>query len=119
MSADHRIALRIPADDPCFAGHFEGRPLLPGAALLACYVLPALIRMRTAAGVDGQRNTLRTVQRLKFSAEVLPGEVLRLDPGPDPAAQRLGFQVWKGAEGGEQRLCASGVLMFEQGGAGA
>src|ERR1700760_4072795 len=30
----HRVSFAIPADHPCLAGHFPGRPIVPGVLLL-------------------------------------------------------------------------------------
>src|SRR5450432_3905272 len=64
----------IAADHPAFAGHFPGRPLLPGVALVA-EVLEA------AAADRGLKEAIGTSPRLsvvKFLAPVLPGAVLEI-----------------------------------------
>ncbi len=66
--------LVIPADHPAFAGHFPGRPVLPGAVLLDLIVADAALA------------PLAGVVRLKFLRPVLPSETItyRLEPAaPD------------------------------------
>ena len=99
-SVDTTVAL----DHPAFAGHFPGRPLLPGVALLA-EVLEALA---WTGGVG--------VPVLKFLSPVLPGDRLHIEWTEQGA--RVRFEVWasRGAEsdGGaaqaSRTLAASGQL---------
>ncbi|MFO1293485.1 MAG: AMP-binding protein [Rubrivivax sp.] len=93
------ITLQVPADHPAFAGHFPGRPVLPGATLLAL-VLAALearpvLRSRLAAGL--------VVEQVKFLAAVEPGSTLVLRFAPAPRG--LGFEVRAG-----ERVVARGML---------
>lgn len=71
---DERITVprHIAADHPAFAGHFPGRPLLPGALLLAD-VLEALHGVPALAACLGP--TPR-VNAAKFLAPVAPGSDL-------------------------------------------
>ena len=63
---------RFGADDPTFAGHFPGRPLLPGVYQLEM--------ARAAAGwaLDCPL-AVREVCRAKFRRPILPGEIVRLE----------------------------------------
>jgi 3-hydroxymyristoyl/3-hydroxydecanoyl-(acyl carrier protein) dehydratase len=62
--------LTIEATHPAFAGHFPGRPVLPGVALLA-EVWEAALLSRTEA--------LLTLDVVKFLSPVTPGMTLRID----------------------------------------
>ena len=64
-------ALRIAADHPAYAGHFPGRPILPGVALLS-EVMHAIER---ATGRGAERWTLASA---KFLQPVTPGMPLTL-----------------------------------------
>lgn len=85
------------ADHPVYAGHFPGRPIVPGVMLLDL-VLHAL---STAHGLDESHWQLNTV---KFLSPVTPGEVLELrhDAVADDA---IAFSLHAQA-----RLVASGRL---------
>jgi 3-hydroxymyristoyl/3-hydroxydecanoyl-(acyl carrier protein) dehydratase len=81
----------IASDHPAFAGHFPGRPLLPGALLLA-EVLEALLGVPALAARLGPQPTLDAA---KFLAPVPPGAslVIIVQDGP----RSLRFEVHHGA----------------------
>jgi len=64
----------IAADDPCLEGHFPGRPLVPGAVLLA-ETLAAL------ASLVGRDAALWALDGVKFRRPVAPGEVVSVSAG--------------------------------------
>lgn len=69
-------ALRhIAAGHPVFAGHFPGRPVLPGAALLA-EVLEAIQAVPALAAALGAAPTLTAA---KFLSPVTPGSELVIE----------------------------------------
>lgn len=86
----------IAVDHPAFAGHFPGRPILPGVVLLA-EVLEAL----RAAGQLGECGI--TINAAKFLAPVGPGALLDIHVEPGEASRR--FEVRQGTQ-----PVASGVL---------
>ncbi|WP_052213910.1 3-hydroxyacyl-ACP dehydratase FabZ family protein [Belnapia sp. F-4-1] len=71
-----------PADHPAFAGHFPGRPILPGVVLLDAVL--------QAAGL-GQAHLLRA----KFTAPVLPGDAVEISLVPRVGG-RVGFTCVSG-----------------------
>ncbi len=91
------VPLGIAPDHPAFEGHFPGRPILPGVALLG-EVFAALAR---SAGFDPLSFTLSSA---KFLRPVPPGEplVLRFAQAPGGAIR---FEVH-----GEAGLVASGAV---------
>lgn len=64
--------LPVPATHPCFAGHFPGNPVVPGALLLTW--LKQQIFERLGLRVTG-------IKQIKFLAPVLPGQHLTVDLG--------------------------------------
>lgn len=91
------VRLRIASDHPAFAGHFPGRPLLPGAVLLA-EVLEAVRADPELAASVGAAPRLAVA---KFLAPVPPGAELSVSF--DLNATLLRFEVAHGAA-----LAASG-----------
>jgi 3-hydroxyacyl-[acyl-carrier-protein] dehydratase len=66
--------IKFGADHPAFAGHFPGRPVLPGVALLAAVLEAAAAEARVAAAI-GPSPRLAWV---KFLAPVEPGSSLAI-----------------------------------------
>lgn len=64
------LALPIPADHPAFAGHFPGRPIVPGVVLLER--AQAMVEAATGQLFGG-------VAMAKFLSPVGPGDALWLD----------------------------------------
>lgn len=72
---------------PWFAGHFPGRPILPGVYLIeACAQLTAVVcRSGSPAGGEDRLaegapiDYLASVERFKFTSPVVPGETLVLE----------------------------------------
>ena len=75
-----RVPIRIGADHPCLAGHFPGKPVVPGVLLLD-EVARALER---ASGT-----TLRALPSVKFLAPLLPDEAAELVLLPGDARVRF------------------------------
>jgi 3-hydroxymyristoyl/3-hydroxydecanoyl-(acyl carrier protein) dehydratase len=67
--------VEIAVDHPAFDGHFPGRPLLPGVALLAEVLEAALAEPTLRACVDRAPR----LSVVKFLAPVGPGATLTID----------------------------------------
>lgn len=92
--------IRIPATHPAFAGHFPGRPIVPGVLLLAEVV--EAVRAHSLA-LDPLQ-----VGAVKFVATVGPDAELRIEwDAVDAASTRLRFEVAQVVDGQATR-CASG-----------
>jgi acyl-CoA synthetase (AMP-forming)/AMP-acid ligase II/3-hydroxymyristoyl/3-hydroxydecanoyl-(acyl carrier protein) dehydratase len=68
---EHVVTLRVDPQHPVFAGHFPGRPIVPGV-LLIDWALAALQEQFPAAALPGELGTV------KFLRPVLPGVELRI-----------------------------------------
>ena len=90
-------ALHLAADHPAYAGHFPGRPILPGVVILA-EVLDAV------AGATGVAADRWTIASAKFRLPVVPGTALTLVHEPTPRGD-VRFDVLAGTS-----VVASGVL---------
>jgi 3-hydroxyacyl-[acyl-carrier-protein] dehydratase len=81
-----RFRVEIPAASPLFAGHFPGRPLLPGIAHLA-------IVERALA------SPLAAVRALRLRRPVAPGETLDLLLGSPDGDGWIRFEITRQGEG--------------------
>lgn len=66
---EHPFDWSVPRDHPAFAGHFPGRPIVPGVVLLDRAIL-------FAEQLSGQPGSLWQVGNAKFLSPVGPGESL-------------------------------------------
>jgi 3-hydroxyacyl-[acyl-carrier-protein] dehydratase len=86
------LPLSIAADHPAYAGHFPGRPILPGVVLLDR--AQRALEQACALRISG-------LALAKFLSPVLPGEALELDY--EATAAGLRFEIRCG-----ERRVASG-----------
>ena len=63
---------RFAADDPVFAGHFPGNPILPGVFQLE-------LARRAAESVLKYPLALREITKAKFRLPISPGETIRME----------------------------------------
>jgi 3-hydroxyacyl-[acyl-carrier-protein] dehydratase len=67
----------VPADSAWYAGHFPGRPILPGIAILAL-VQEAILATALA---EGRNLTITGVNRVRFRLPVNPGDRMEIRVG--------------------------------------
>jgi acyl-coenzyme A synthetase/AMP-(fatty) acid ligase/3-hydroxymyristoyl/3-hydroxydecanoyl-(acyl carrier protein) dehydratase len=82
----------IAIDHPAFAGHFPGRPLLPGVVLLSL-VMETLVQ---AAGLQARLGPTPQIDNVKFLSAVDPGA--RLQVSLRPQGSGVAFDVRKGTQ---------------------
>ena len=102
---DFRFDFRIDAGHPALLGHFPGRPIVPGALLLA----------QVLAGVSAELNrSVSTVKQVKFTAALLPDETAGVDC--EARADELRFAV-QATRAGRRVQVANGTLTLRTGAA--
>ena len=94
------------AGHPAFAGHFPGRPMVPGVLLLDA-ALHAAAQARMSAGDDRSHALRCQIASAKFLSPVLPGETLTIACSPTPAGHTR-FDI-----SGDGRQVATGTFVFE------
>jgi len=103
--SDHAIPLTIAANHPAYAGHFPGRPILPGVVLLDT----ALHALAARQGISGSAQ----IKSAKFHSPVQPGEALTLHATASPAGG-FRFEIRCMDSRGVERSVASGAVVFSQ-----
>jgi 3-hydroxyacyl-[acyl-carrier-protein] dehydratase len=93
----------VPTDSPWFLGHFPGEPILPGIALIDL-AQQAIIQ---AAAVIGEKITLETLKRVRFTQPVRPGDSLKLNVVSEEVSGKTFFN-FKIAH--EENIVCSGLI---------
>jgi len=101
--SEHVMPLPIAADHPAYAGHFPGRPILPGVVLLDA----ALHALAAWQGMSGSAQ----LKSAKFHSPVQPGEALTLHTTASPTGG-FRFEILCRDNRGGDRSVASGALVF-------
>lgn len=99
-AAQARLALVVPAGHPCFAGHFPGRPILPGVVQIDWAIRLAELNLGGCAPFYG-------LGPVKFMRVIGPGAELALELRRDAERGSLSFSY---AEG--DTTCSSGRVLF-------
>lgn len=72
--------MQVDPEDAIFAGHFPGRPILPGVLIIEAVGQTAAVMMAASApqGMIGNA-LLAAVNRFKFFKPVMPGQQVRIE----------------------------------------
>ncbi|MDB5799999.1 MAG: hypothetical protein JWL63_938 [Rhodocyclales bacterium] len=97
-----RVALRVAADHPAFAGHFPGRPIVPGALLVDL----AVLAVERACG-----RQVTAIAQAKFLSPATPGEALVLQFEMHEAAVR--FEIESVADNTRRKLASGRFTLGE------
>ena len=66
------VEFKFDPEDPTFAGHFPGRPILPGIFQLELARVAAELALGCSLSV-------REIRKAKFQRSIFPGEIVRLE----------------------------------------
>lgn len=69
----------IAMNEPCFQGHFPGKPVFPGVLQLEAMAQTAGVLLNVLSGAEGQLAFYLGVDKAKFRRQVVPGDVLRME----------------------------------------
>ncbi|MGE0826828.1 MAG: 3-hydroxyacyl-ACP dehydratase FabZ [Candidatus Binatia bacterium] len=88
----------VTVNEPFFAGHFPGRPIMPGVLLCEAVVQAGgILACLTSAETNerGQIAMLTALDRVRFRQQVTPGDQLRLEA--ETVRRRGAFWKMRGA----------------------
>ena len=94
LTGDKIVARKmVTANEPCFTGHFPGRPIMPGVLILEALAQAGALLAAKQVGFDPACDAifLMAMDKVKFRKPVLPGDALVLEVVP----LRKGGTVWK------------------------
>ncbi|OGN97465.1 MAG: beta-hydroxyacyl-ACP dehydratase [Chloroflexi bacterium RBG_13_51_36] len=75
-----RTAKDIRADEPVFAGHYPGQPIMPGALICeSIFQTGAILLSKMMGGMTGGIPVLTRVNNAKFRSIVKPGSTLDIE----------------------------------------
>jgi len=92
---DDRIVARkmISVNEPFFAGHFPGNPVMPGVLIVEAMAQAGALLAAGQTGFDPSTDVmfLMSMDKVKFRKPVVPGDALVLEVIP----LRKGQTIWK------------------------
>lgn len=96
------LHLSIPHAHRCYADHFPGAPLVPGALLLQWIMALLVCQFKTEPSIARPLfavqppSRIHYLKQVKFMTPVLPGDELRLSVTLGTKAQQLVIAAYKG-----------------------
>lgn len=98
-----RITLPLAHDHPAFAGHFPGRPIVPGALL---------IDLAVQAVETATRRQVTAIAQAKFLSPAVPHELLALSFKVSDAT--VAFDIETGDGAGARKLASGRLTLAPQ-----
>jgi beta-hydroxyacyl-ACP dehydratase FabZ len=68
----------VTINEPCFQGHFPGRPVMPGVLQLEAMAQTAGILLNRIVGAEGRLPYFLAIDKARFRRVVRPGDQLRI-----------------------------------------
>lgn len=95
-------------DEPLFAGHFPGDPIVPGVILTEALAQMAGI----AGGGDGRKFLLSAIRSMKFPAAARPGEMITLQA--KKAGAMGGLWIFEVRAAVDEHIVAEGQVVLNE-----
>ncbi len=80
----------LTGDEAFFAGHFPGRPTLPGVLMVEALAQTAGLAAASASSLEGKLALFGGIDKARFRRQVTPGDTLRLEATIDRLSARAG-----------------------------
>lgn len=94
LSDDKVIAIKnVSANEPYFAGHFPGHPIMPGVLQVEAMAQAGAVLALNQLADPGEKPLVffMGIDKVKFRKPVVPGDQLRIEVQPT----RKGGAIWK------------------------
>lgn len=105
-----RARWSLTGSEPFFAGHFPGRPTLPGVLMVEALAQVGAIAVLSDERFAGSLPLFGGIDRARFRRQVVPGEVLDLHVELERLSARAGKGRGTARVGGD--LACEGELLF-------
>ena len=108
---------RLTGDEAFFAGHFPGRPTLPGVLMVESLAQLGGIAVLADQRYAGKLPLFGGIERARFRRQVVPGETLELEVTVSHLSSRAGRGHGRAHVGGKTACEADLLFVLVDGGA--
>lgn len=106
---------RLTGDEPFFAGHFPGRPTVPGVLMVESLAQLGGVAVLADARFAGRLPLFGGIERARFRRQVVPGEVLDLEVEMGRLSARAGRGHGRASVGGATACEADLLFVLVEG----
>ncbi len=112
MEAGKRVLAKkcVSYNEPFFAGHFPGEPVMPGVLIVEAMAQAGAVAMLAQPELKGKTAYFAGIQAAKFKQKVVPGDVLLLEVEIVKVRGPIG--LGKGTATVNGKLAASAEITF-------
>jgi 3-hydroxyacyl-[acyl-carrier-protein] dehydratase len=109
----------VRAEEPYLAGHFPGRPIMPGVLMIEALAQAGAVGVLSHPDYAGRLAVFAGLEHVRFRRLVVPGDVLELEVQVDRLRRAIGRGSGTVRVDGEAAVEATIIFGFVDGGAEA